>query len=74
MYLRKRPTYEEWQVVFWMAIVVLAIIGTVALAYGIRAPAGKADIAAQLKGIGVAAWSAALVVWCAKTGAEWLSG
>jgi hypothetical protein len=70
-YLRERPTREQWQVAAWMFIVVLAVMGSVGLWCGFRAPAEHRDIAQQLIRIGEWSWIAAVAVWGFKRGVEW---
>ena len=62
MYLRERPNAEQWQIVAWMFIVALAILGSVGLWIGFRVPAEKADIGRQLVWLGGSAWAAAVLV------------
>jgi len=65
------PTPEQWQVAAWMAIVALAVLGTVGLWFGFQAPPAKADIGSQLKVIGVICWLLAFGLWGFKRGIEW---
>lgn len=67
----ERPTPEQWQVAAWMIIVALAGMGSVALWFGVRAPADKADIAQQLIVLGVVCWLLALGSWGFKRAVEW---
>lgn len=62
MYLRERPNAEQWQIVAWMFIVALAILGSVGLWIGFRVPTEKADIGRQLVWLGGSAWAAAVLV------------
>jgi len=71
-YLRERPTAEQWQVAAWMFIVVFAVMGSVGLWFGLRAPAENRDIAQQLIRLSVLSWLAAVAVWVFKRGVEWV--
>jgi hypothetical protein len=73
-HLSKRPTPEEWQIVAWMFIVVLAGLGSVGLWYAFQAPQDKADIARQVMWIGIASWLLAMFTWGFKRGVEHFVG
>jgi hypothetical protein len=70
MYLRERPTPQQWQIATWIFIVALAGMGTVGLWYGFQTRAEKADIGEQLKAIGIAGWVTAIGLWGVKRGVE----
>lgn len=69
--LRQRPTPEEWQIVAWMVIVPLVVMGVVGLWYASGAGSEKAEIAQQLRTISLACWGLAAGVWAMKRGLEW---
>lgn len=70
MYLRERPTPEQWQAVAWMFIVVLAVMGMTGVWYGFSVPPDKLDIGNQLKGLGVVCLVLAIGAWGIKRGVE----
>lgn len=51
----RKPTPEEYLVLFFLIVACLLAIGVVALIAGIRAPAEKHDLAVRLMRLGVSA-------------------
>jgi hypothetical protein len=69
--LRQRPTPQEWSVVAWMIIVVLAAMGAVGFWYAAGAGPEKADVASQLRSVSMGCWAVAALTWMLKYGLEW---
>ena len=59
-------TPEQWQVIVWGAVVLLAVLGAVGMCYSFRAPADKADLASEVRGYSLACWGLAAAIHVAK--------
>jgi hypothetical protein len=59
-------TPEQWRVIAWSSIVVLAVMGSIGLCYSLGAPAAKAALTAQIRWYSLAFWTLAVAVYAAK--------
>ena len=59
-------TVEQWQVIAWGAIFALAVLGFVAVWLSCEAPAGKADLAQEVRMGGLTSLGLAALVYGVK--------
>jgi hypothetical protein len=59
-------TPEQWQVIAWGTVILLAGMGGVGLCYSLAAPAAKADLAAQIRSYSLASCALATAVYTVK--------
>ena len=59
-------TPEQWQVIAWSCILLFAVCGFVGLYFAWNAPAGKADLAIQLRNVSLAFWGLAAGIYAVK--------
>ncbi len=59
-------TQEQWQVIVWGLILVLAVIGGVGMYYSFGAPAAKAELAEPVRWYSLAIWGLAAVIYVIK--------
>ncbi len=59
-------TPEQWQVIAWGAVILLAVLGTIGMYYSFRASADKADVAAEVRYYSLACWGLAATIYAIK--------
>lgn len=68
----KPTTPEEWHVIAWTAVVVLAACGAVGFYCGATAPQEHAAVGEQIKSVGLLCWVLAGVTYGLKRLVQWL--